>query len=396
MAGPLEGIKVLDFTIAQQGTYATLLLADMGADVLKVETPGTGDLGRAMAKLRGTDVSAFFLAMNRGKKGLTLNLKTPEGRAILAKLAPGCDVCVHNFQPGVDEKLGIDYEAMRRLNPKIVYASASAFGEAGPKSMLAGNDIVAQAASGLMSVTGFDDDYPLPVGVNIVDHIGAMTLALGIVTSLLARERTGEAQRVHTSLLGSAIAAQTWELTYHLLSGDIPHRGGLGHHQLPLIWQVFRTADDYLVLGGVDQARWSPMCAALGREDLIDDARFNDTRGRVKNRLELLKVLKEIFLSKTTEQWMRVLEPAGALCAPVQNYQQVSDDPQVQANNYIMPFQHSRLGEIRIPNTPISFDSEPGSAHASEPTLGEHTDEVLLGLGYKADEIDRFRTDGVI
>ncbi|MDP2948822.1 MAG: CoA transferase [Chloroflexota bacterium] len=393
---PLEGIKILDFTIAQQGAYATLLLADMGAEVIKVEPPGQGELGRILGKDRRTGISAFFLAMNRGKKSLTANLKTPKGQEIVYKLASGCDVCVHNFQPGVTEKLGLDYETIRSHNPRIIYAYASAFGKAGPKRTMAGNDIVAQAMSGLMSVTGHDDGYPLPAGVTIADHIGAVTFALGIITSLLVRERSGLGQQVDVSLLGSMVAAQSWELTYYLMTGELPPRAGRGHQQLPLIWQVFRTADGHLVLGGVDEGRWSGFCAAIGREELAHDPRFETTRGRVKNRAELFAILDEVFPTRSTAEWLEALEPADALCGPVYNYEQVVNEPQVIANDYIVPLEHPQLGSIRVVGTPIAFSETPAAIAGAEPSLGQHTQEILLGLGYGAQEIVRMGEEGIV
>jgi len=225
MGGPLEGIRVLDFTIAQQGAYATLLMADMGAEVIKVEEPGRGEIGRVLGMDRKRGVSAYFLALNRGKKSLTLDLKSEKGREIALRLARDCDVVANNFRPGVMEKLGLGYEAFQQANPRIVYASATAFGTKGRLGRKPGNDILAQAMSGLMSTTG-EDETPMPTGVAIADHVGAVTLALGIVSALFARERTGRGQQVEASLLGSMLASQSWELTHHLMTGEKLPKGG--------------------------------------------------------------------------------------------------------------------------------------------------------------------------
>lgn len=396
MPGPLEGIRILDFTIAQQGSYATLLLADMGAEVIKVEAPGQGEIGRFLGVDRRTRFSCFFLAMNRGKKSLTANLKTPAGREIVYNLVPQCDVCVHNFQPGVTAKLGLDYEKIRSLNPRIIYAAASAFGSEGPKRMQAGNDIVAQAMSGLMSVTGEPDGYPLPAGVTIADHIGAITFTLGIVSALLARERTGVGQQVNVSLLGSMVAAQSWELTYYLMTREPLGRAGRGHIQLPLLWRVFRTADGYLALGGIDEGRWASFCTAIGREDLCTDPRFDSTRGRVKNRTDLFAIFDELFPTRTTTEWMTALEAADALCGPVYTYEQVAEEPQLRANSYLVSMEHPQLGMVEVIGPPISLSETPVEVRGPEPTLGQHTEEILRDLGYDSAEVARLRDEGVV
>ena len=396
MPRPLEGIRVLDFTIAQQGSYATLLLADMGAEVIKVEPPGQGELGRILGVDRRTRFSCFFLAMNRGKKSLTANLKTPAGRDIVYKLVPQCDVCVHNFQPGVTTKLGVDYQTIRRLNPRIIYAAASAFGSEGPKRAKAGNDILAQAMSGLMSVTGEDGGYPLPAGVTIADHIGAVTFALGIVTALLARERTGVGQQVDVSLLGSMVAAQSWELTYYLMTREPLGRAGRGHTQLPLIWRVFRTADGHIALGGIDEGRWAGFCTAVGREELRSDPRFDSTRGRVKNRAELFAVFDELFPTRTTDEWMTALETQDTLCAPVNSYEQVVEEPQLRANDYLVSMDHPQMGKVEVIGPPIRLSQTPVEITGPEPTLGQHTEEILRSLGYEQPEVARLRQQGVV
>jgi crotonobetainyl-CoA:carnitine CoA-transferase CaiB-like acyl-CoA transferase len=396
MPRPLEGIRILDFTIAQQGSFATLLLADMGAEVIKVEPPGRGEIGRTLGIDRRTRFSCFFLAMNRGKKSLTVNLKTPAGRDIVYKLVPQCDVCVHNFQPGVTTKLGLDYETIRRMNPRIIYGAASAFGSEGPKRAMAGNDIVAQAMSGLMSVTGEDGGYPLPAGVTIADHIGAVTFALGIITALLTRERTGVGQQLDVSLLGSMVAAQSWELTYYLMTREPPGRAGRGHPQLPLLWRVFRTADGYIALGGIDRGRWAGFCTAIGREDLRDDPRFDSTRGRVENRAQLFAIFDELFPTRTTGEWMDALEPADALCGPVYSYEQVAEEPQFRANRYLLSMEHPQMGSVEVVGPPIHLSETPVEVAGPEPTLGQHTEEILRGLGYDSAEVARLREEGVI
>ena len=403
MAGPLEGIRVLDFTIAQQGAYATLLLSDMGAEVLKVEPPGRGEVGRMLGMDRKRGFSCYFFALNRGKKGLVLDLKSSKGRDVALRLARDCDVVAHNFRPGVMEKLGLGYEAFRAVNPRIIYAGASAFGTKGPLGRKPGNDILAQAMSGLMSVTG-EGDAPLPTGAAVADHIGAVTLALGIVSALYARERTGPSSRLRTgvgqqveaSLLGSLIAAQSWELTYHMMTGELPAKAGRGHAHLPLLWYTYRTADGWMAIGGVDPTRWTAFCHAIDWPALETDERFASIGKRIRARQELNDLLDEHFPARKTEEWLPRLEAADIFCAPVYDYEQVASDEQVTANGYLTTIEHPRVGETRIVPCPIAFSETPASVPGPEPQLGEHTDDVLREFGYTQGEIEELREHGVV
>lgn len=395
MGGPLEGIRVLDFTIAQQGAYATMLMADMGAEVIKVEQPGRGDIGRVLGMDRRTGYSLYFLAINRGKRGLTLDLKSEKGREVALRLARDCDVVASNFRPGVMEKVGLDYEAFKQVNPRIIYATASAFGSKGRLGWKPGNDILAQAMSGLMSTTG-EGDEPLPTGAAVADHMSALTLALGIVSALLVRERTGLGQKVETSLLGSTLAGQSWELTHYLITREEQPKAGRGNALLPLIWYTYRTADGYMAIGGVPPDRWHAFCQGIDWPELETDERFASVGGRLRDKAELNRLLDEHFSTRSTAEWLQRLEEADIFCAPVYNYAQVSDEAQVYDNGYVVSVQHPRLGEIPMVNCPIQFSETPAAIGAAEPRLGEHTDEVLEGFGYDAEEIERLREEGVV
>ncbi len=394
MPGPLEGIRVLDFTIAQQGPYATMLLADMGADVLKVEQPGKGDVARVLGVDLKTGFSAYFLAMNRGKRSLVLDVRREKGRAIALRLARDCDVVVHNFRPGVMEKLGLGYEAFRQVNPSIIYAEASAFGTKGPMGRKPGNDILAQALSGLMSVTG-DGEAPLPAGAAIADHIGALTLALGIVSALLCRERTGQGQRLETSLLGGMLAAQSWELTLHMMTGELPSRAGRGNPYLLFQWYTYRTADGWMAIGGIDPTRWTAFCHAIGWPALETDQRFDSAGKRIRGRDELNALLDAHFSTRPTADWLSRLEAADIFCAPVLNYSEITSHEQAKANGYIVETEHPRTGRTRVIACPIKFESTPARSDRPEPGLGEHTDEILAEFGYAEGEIAALREDGV-
>ncbi len=380
MPGPLEGIRVLDFTIAQQGAYATLMFADMGAEVIKVEPPGRGEVGRMLGMDRNTGFSCYFLAINRGKKDIAVDITNPEGRDAVLRLARDCDVVAHNFRPGVMEKLGLDYEAFKAENPALIYASASAFGTKGPMGRKPGNDILAQAVGGLMSVTG-ESAAPNPAGAAIADHVAALTFAVGILAALLHRERTGVGQQVESSLLGSIMAAQSWELTHYMMTGELPGKAGRGHTHLPWMWYTYRTADGWLCLGGVTPDRLPGFWKAIGMEGMGSDERF-DTMGKLlRNRDDLNALLDDHFSKKPTAEWLPALEAADIFCAPVLNYEQLTSHEQVTGNGYVLQTEHPKLGPTRVIPTPIEFSATPVDSTRPEPALGEHTEDELHADG---------------
>src|SRR2546427_1552411 len=395
MPGPLEGIRVLDFTIAQQGAYATMLLADMGAEVIKVEEPGRGEVGRLLGIHRATGFSAYFLAINRGKKGLTLQLKSEKGREVALRLARDCDIVAHNFRPGVMEKLGLGYEAFRAVNPHVVYAGASAFGTKGPLGRKPGNDILAQAMSGLMSVTG-EGNAPLPAGCAIADHTAALTFALAIVSALVHRERTGVGQEIECSLLGSMLAAQSWEMTYFSMIGENPPPAGRGHTSLAWQWWTYRTADGWLAIGGVDPARWHGFCRAIGREDLATDERFDNPGKRIREHEALNAAVEEHLLTRKTAEWLPSLEGEDLFCAPVLEYQQVLSHEQVRANGYTAEIDHPRAGRTTVVPMPIAFSQSPVDSTRPEPQHGEHTEDVLQEFGFRDEEVEELRQARVV
>ena len=395
MPGPLDGIRILDFTIAQQGPYATLLLADMGAEVIKVEPRERGEVGRLLGIDRRTGFSAYFLAINRGKKSMALDLKCDKGREVALRLARDCDIVAHNFRPGVMERLGLGYEAFRAANPRVIFAGASAFGTKGPLGRKPGNDILAQAMSGLMSVTG-EGNAPLPAGCAIADHTAALTFALGIVSALVSRERTGVGQEVECSLLGSMLAAQSWEMTYFSMIGENPQPAGRGHTSLAWQWWTYRTADGWLAVGGVDPARWPGFCRAISREDLMTDERFDNAGKRIREREALNAVVEEHLLTRKTAEWLPALEAEDIFCAPVLDYQQVLSHEQVRANGYTAEIEHPRAGRSTVVPTPIAFSETQVDSTRSEPLHGEHTDEVLREFGFGDGGIEDLRTARVV
>jgi crotonobetainyl-CoA:carnitine CoA-transferase CaiB-like acyl-CoA transferase len=390
MAGPLHNIRVLDFTIFQQGPQATLVMADMGADVIKVEPPGFGDLGRVLQMHGEHRVSAYHLAHSRGKRSLTLNLKHDAAREVVRKLVPRMDVVVHNFRPGVMEKLGLGYDDLRPLNERIIYAHASGWGDKGPKARHPAFDIAAQARSGLMSMTGEADGGPLPVGAAVADYMGAMNLAMSVIAALYAREKTGRGQKVETSLFGSAIASQAWELQTYIM-GRVKRRAGRGHGYLPTIWRTFQTKDGWAVIGGVGDDRWPAFCAAVGMPELEHDPRFANGLVRIQNIWELYPLLDDKFLSKTTAEWIAVLEEHDMICAPAQDYEALLSDEQALANDYLIDIDHPLAGPMQAVGFPWKFSDTPAQAAPAAPELGQHTEEILLDLGCTWDDINALR-----
>ncbi len=394
MPRPLDGVRILDFTAFQQGPQATAVLAGFGADVIKVEPPLFGDLGRALA----TDpsrFSAYFHVHNRGKRRITLNLKTPEARGVVHRLAERADVLTHNFRHGVMDRLSLTYEDIRAINPRIIYAHASGWGPNGPKATHPAFDIAAQARGGLVSVTGEPDGHPLPAGAAVVDYAAAMNFAVGILTALYHRERTGIGQRIETSLLGTAVAMQSWEMQTYIMRGVI-HRAGRGSTYLPTIWRVFRTADGYAVIGSVAENRWSKFCRCIGHPELETDERFRNFFVRYEHMDELYAILDGVFCDRTTEEWMAVLEPADVVCAPVAGYDEVISDPQVLANDYVLDVDHPTRGRMKTVGVPWAFSETPSPVPPAAPELGQHTEEVLLDLGYTWEEISGMREKGVL
>jgi formyl-CoA transferase len=387
---PLDGVRVLDFTVFQQGPQASLMLSDMGADVIKVEAPGIGDLGRVVGSVGEERFGPYFLAHNRGKRSITLNLKNEEARAIALKLAEQVDVAVHNFRPGVMERLGLGYDDMRAVNPMIIYGQASGWGAKGERAGHPAFDLAAQAAGGIVSVTGEPDGYPLPAGAAVADYVGAANLAMAVLSALFARERTGVGQKIDTSLFGSQIAMQAWEIQYYITHKKLG-RAGRGHHYLPTIWRVFKTSDSHVVVGGLPENRWPAFCKLMGHPEIEHDPRFAQWLTRMENIDELYEILDAAFATKCTDEWMELLKDADCICAPVQNYEDLLNDPQARENEYIVEIDHPTQGRIPVVGAPWRFSKTPVEIAAAYPELGQHTEEVLQELGYSWEDISGLR-----
>ncbi len=397
MGAPLDGVRILDLSQWQQGPYATVLLSDLGADVIKVERPEYGDAGRSA--LGGPDpkgVAPDFFAHNRGKRGMTINLSHAHGREIVLKLAEQMDVVVHNFRLGVMDRWGLGYETFRERNPQIIYAQSSGSGPKGPHSHQPMWDIVAQAIGGIMSVTGEEGRMPMPIGAFIADHIGAGMLALAIIAALYARQRTGVGQKVDVSLLGTQVAMQSFEITHYLFSNELPRKGGRGHPHTAWLWYTFPAADGFFTMAGVREDRWARFCEIIGDASLADDPRFSTYDARAENRDALVERLDKLFLDKPLSHWLESLSTIDVACGAVRTYDEVVNDPQVLANNYVAEMDHPHLGRIRVVNTPIGFSETPIQMKGPQPELGQHTEEVLLEMGYDWSAIVELREAGAI
>ncbi len=402
MTKPLDGYKVIEIAQEIQGPFAAMMLANLGADVVKVEHPASGDLSRWMMTsliggptVNNPGVSHYFIAMNQGKRSITLDLKKPAAVEVVRRMAARYDVLLTNYRPGVLDRLGLGYEQLLRVNPKIVYAQGSSWGPKGPWVTRPSRDTLAQAASGLMAKTGMPDDPPLPAGIMAADHSGAISLAAGILAALLARERTGQGQKVDVSIYGTLLAMQGFEINYTSLSGQEPGRAGRSHAFLQGVWGAFRTADGYLCLAGVDDGRWPRFCRILGIEHLEKAPGF-DNIGRNMHGERVRAELDRIFPTRTTAQWLAELNAADILVTEVADYKSVLDSEQARANGYICDLHHPSAGTVRIAGNPIIVNEEVESSAKMPPELGQHTEEVLLELGYSWEEIDGLRTAQVL
>lgn len=392
--GPLDGVHVLDLSSQLSGPYCAMLLGDLGADVVKVERPGAGDDARGMAPfVRGE--SAPFMTFNRNKRSITLDLKSPEGLAVAHRLAERADVLLENWRPGTAARLGLGWDAVRALNPRIVYCSISGFGQTGPYAERGGFDRIAQGMSGLMSITGEEDGPPLPVPLPVADIGTGMFATIGILAALAHRVRTGEGQMVDASLLETPIAWAVYEASSFFATGRVPERLGPGH-RTNAPYQAFRTGDGWINLGGGSPGFWPLICRVLGVEHLRDDPRFATPALRVEHRKALETILQTRFLAASTAEWLARLDAAGVPAGPVLTYDEVFADPQVIAREMAIEVKHPRAGATRVLGIPLKLSATPGSVRRPAPTLGQHTDEVLRELGYDEAAIRDLRDRSIV
>ena len=386
---PLSGLTVIDCTIWQQGTYASAMLADFGANVIKIEGPDSPDPGRGVS-------DAYFQSHNRNKRGIVIDFKHPEGRETVLRLAEKADVFVQNMRQGVMEKLGLAYDDVRARNEQIIYASASGYGSKGPHRLWPAMDILGQARGGTMMTQGPPDLAPIFSFGGMADQVGAISLSYGILMALINRQRTGKGQQLDASLLGGQVMLQSFNITGTLFTGAVPPRRA--REEAAPMWNVYQCKDGGWVALSMSLIGrwWKPFCEAVGRLDLRDDPRFCKLPDHYEHRQELIQMLDDLFAQKDQWEWVEFLCGQGLPCAPVQDYAQIAEDPQVIANDYIVEYDHPSGERRRIVGPAVQLEETPGSIRHGAPEFGQHTEDVLLEFGFEWDEIEKLKDAGAV
>ena len=383
---PLEDVRVLDLTWVLAGPFASMLLCDLGADVIKVERPPWGDISRTTGPYQN-GWSGYFFSINRGKRSLGLDLRKPEGRELFLRLVERVDVVMENFTPGTMEKLGLSYEVLTARNPRLIYAATSGFGQTGPYRNRPALDIIVQAMGGAMSITGEPGGRPVRPGVSYGDIAAGLFTVIGILAALHERERTGQGQMVDISMLDCQVTAMENAIMRYFVTGEVP--GPLGtRHPSATPFQAFPTADGYIVvaLGFGEENQWNLLCAILGLPELIDDERFDTGPKRTANHALLEPILEEAFRKRTTREWLAELEAVGIPCGPINRVPDVVEDPQVRHRNMIVPVTHPVAGTIPIANSPFKLSRSEAGIKGPPPDFGQHTRDVLRELLAMSDE----------
>ncbi len=393
----LSGIRVLDLSRILAGPFATMVLCDLGAEVIKVERPLFGDPARGNGPFMDGE-SSYFMSLNRGKKSITLDLKRDEGREVFIELVKRSDVLVENFVPGVMDRLGLGYEVLKEVNPSLIYCAISGFGQDGPYRTRPAFDIIVQALGGIMSITGHPDGPPVRPGVSYGDIVAGLFAVIGILSALEKRRRTGEGEFIDISMLDCQIAVLENAFMRYFATGEVPKPLGT-RHPVYTPFQAFRTKDGWIVVApaGGTSSDWELLCSAIDRVDLINDERFADGWKRTQNYDKLEPILSEAFLKKTTSEWLKILTDLGIPCAPVNRIDDAEKDPQVIHRGMIKKIKHPRIGEVKLIDSPIKFRGSECGIKGVAPALGEHTDEILKKLlGFPEDKIKTLRKKGVI
>ncbi len=395
MTGALDGIKVLDLSMGAAGPSCAMYLGDMGAEVIKVEPPG-GEWGRMLGPPFINGVSAAFLGINRNKQSILIDLAKPSGARVILRLARTCDVVIESFRPGVADRLGIGYEDIRALNPRVIYLGISAFGQEGPWRDRPGVDGVVQAMSGIMSVTGSENGPPVKVGVPAGDMVGGAFSVQAVLAALFARERTGEGQRVDVSLLDALLAFQVIPVSMYLATGEeLGRQGSAAPYASPN--EAYPTKDGYVMVGAYTPQRWHSFCEAIGHPELETDPRFAENGDRVRNRPELRAFLDPVFADRTTNEWVEILDSFDILCGPLLGYPELLSHEHVAVRKSILHFDHPDLGPIHSVPVPARMSLTPGGHRRLPPAVpGEDGVEVLEGAGFTKDEIEALFSEGAV
>jgi formyl-CoA transferase len=384
--GALYGLRVIDVTQVMAGPFCSMLLADLGADVIKVEPPA-GDSTRRMPAAVGTD-SPSFNAVNRGKRSVVIDLKTPQGVDALMRLTEPADVFVENFRPGVMAALGLDYARLAALNPRLIYASISGYGQTGPMRHKGGFDLVAQGVSGIMSVTGEPGGAPVKAGVPLTDLGAALFAGVGILAALEFRHRTGRGQHVDTSLLDAGVGLSVWEAAQYFSGRGIPERLGSAH-RMSAPYQAFRCADGFITVGGANDRSFHRLCDVLGHAEWAAAPEFETDADRTRNREDLAGRIESITVTRPCGYWLARFDENGIPCGPINDYAEVLRDPQVLARDLVVDVEHPTLGRIKALGSPVKLSATPPDVRRRAPLLGEHTREVLAEAGFDESEIRR-------
>lgn len=389
----LSGLKVIDLTRVRAGPTCVRMLADFGADVIRVEPPQGVDPNEAM--FSGNRMGGDFQNLNRNKRALTLNLKKPEGLDVLKRLVASADVVVENWRPDVKRRLGVDYEKLKAINPRIILVSISGFGQDGPYANRPGFDQIVQGMGGLMSVTGYADSGPLRAGIAVADSSTGLYAAIGVMIALRERDRSGEGQWVHASLLHSQIAMMDFQVARYMNEGEVPQPAG-NDHPTASPMGLFNASDGAMNLGASGQGTWVKLCRTIGHEELLDDPDFGDEKKRVKNRARLNAALERIFSEQTVSYWVKLLNEAGVPCGPVYDVPQLLDDEQVL---HLKVCEHTQTIDgvpVRVISQPVTLSRTPASVVTAAPQWGEQTDEILEEIGMCHEEIEKLRAAGVV
>ena len=385
----LEGMKVLDCSQILAGPFCSMLLADMGADVVKIEKPSGGDDTRRFGPPFINSESAAFLAINRNKRSLVLDFKQENGVAIMKKMVKDADVIIENYRTGAMDQNGLGYEELKKINPKLIYCSISGFGRTGPYAKRGGFDLVAQGMSGLMSFTGIPGSPPVKVGVPMADLNAGMFATYGILTAYVNRLKTGKGQYIETSLFEAAISYTIWESSIFFATGEVAKPLGSAH-RLSAPYQALKTSDGYINIGAPNQSNWERFCKTIGRDDLLEDIKYQDNASRLINRQQLADDLEKTLSKKSSQEWLKDLEKDGVPAGPIFDISEVWSNDQIKSREMDVTLEHPTAGKIRNIGLATKLSQTPGKIKTAAPLLGQHTKEILIEMGYTAEEIEKF------